>query len=252
MHKIKLLLILITVACVVIGVAACGNVQTTMSTTKPTSSSAVTTSTTATTTMETQETTSSEIPATTTEIAILTTTAITAKPATAAAAITVTYATTTKTTAAKTVTTTKATTSKPFVPTMRPGGCVITQRPLTIEEQEQLLRIRLRKPTLADNFKDDIIIVTIRTKYNLSTREWYPEDFPGVDVAWIDNTTPGIITTEAVGTTRRVTTTTSNSATLNNAILYIHLNVSGKQQVLDIIELLHKLDWVLTAEPQYL
>jgi len=97
-----------------------------------------------------------------------------------------------------------------------------------------------RKPTLEDNFKEDIITIVFKHAYSVPNREWKPEEFPGINVESVEDLTYY----------HNLETALVNWAKFHQ-IIRVHLKDKSKEKVLEAIDVLEQRRDVLCAEVIY-
>ena len=111
--------------------------------------------------------------------------------------------------------------------------------------------------TIEDNFADDCVLVVIDHANSIVDRVFTADDFLDVDVKEITYLTSPITPlfeeseTEEEAQAKAETLALTNVEEFNH-IIRIDLNVTGKDKVLEAIKVLEKLDFVLSAEPNYI
>lgn len=110
--------------------------------------------------------------------------------------------------------------------------------------------------TLDDDFADDCVIIVIDHANSIVDRVFTASDFPGIDVKEITYLTSPITPlfeeseTEEEAQEKAETLALTNVEEFNH-IISIDLNVTGKEKVLEAIEVLEGFDFVISAEPNY-
>lgn len=110
--------------------------------------------------------------------------------------------------------------------------------------------------TLEDNFADDCVIVVIDHSNSITDRVFTMSDFPGVDVKAITYLTSPITPLFEESETEEEAQEKAEILALTdidnfNHIIRIDLNVTGKEKVLEAIEIIQAFNFVLSAEPNY-
>ena len=111
--------------------------------------------------------------------------------------------------------------------------------------------------TIEDNFADNCVLVVIDHANSIVDRVFTADDFPDVDVKEITYLTSPITPLFEESETNEEAQSKAETLALTNVeefnhIIRIDLNVTGRYKVLEAIKTLEKLDFVLSAEPNYI
>lgn len=109
--------------------------------------------------------------------------------------------------------------------------------------------------TLEDEFADDKVIIMLNSEESLKLKDYTVEDFS--DIATVYSVTELTSYTKELlkkNYSDEYLTQNTNTRDLDkfNSILCLTLNEHSKQNVLDVIRILEKKDWIISAEPDYI